>query len=594
MIAERYRLDEQIGVGGMGVVWRATDLELGRVVALKQSQQGDDGQIRREARIGAGLHHPRVVTVFDVVVDRDVRWLVMEYLPSRSLSTILATDGPLGPVAAARIGAQVADALAAMHEQGIAHRDVKPGNILVTADGTAKLADFGIARWAEVTVTDSGHVGGTPGYLAPEVADGRKAGAAADVFSLGATLFAAVEGGSPWGSGESGPHAQLRRAIVGELEPAVRAGPLAPVLRELLRTNPSERPTALAAKQLLEDVSGDTIPVIPLSSGAPSSRRFRKGPLLIGAAVVVVAALVAGLVVFLNRDTSAANGDTVGDERTADPCSLVDRASLARFGTPTFDQGYGEFNRCGVLVRQSQEEPDLVDVYLEIQGPPEYPTQPHTPGQLGPIDKPPEEDGRCERSVRLPDGNMVVIIARHKEGWEAPLCDMADVLTDGAVTVLREGQIPRRPTPFPAESLANVDACALLTKADLTAAVGENRFVPERSFGRWICYWQREDIEVDVSFIRTYPQTPGEDDGELVKIGDRDAFVEMDTAGDTGNPVCDLDIVHRKYRNDDPVNKEWEEVVVVNVEIGAAGQPDTLCAAATTLATAIVDRLPSV
>jgi len=594
MIAERYRLDEQIGLGGMGVVWRATDLELGRVVALKQSQRGDDGQIRREARIGAGLHHPRVVTVFDVVVDEDGRWLVMEYLPSRSLSTILATDGPLAPAAVARIGAQIADALAAMHEQGIAHRDVKPGNILVTDDGTAKLADFGIARWAEVTVTDSGHVGGTPGYLAPEVADGRKAGAAADVFSLGATLFAAVEGGSPWGSGETGPHAQLRRAIVGELEPVVRAGPLAPVLTELLRTKPADRPTALAAKQLLEDVTGDTIPVIPLSSSPPPATRSRKRLLLVGAAIVVVAALVAGLVVFLNRDTSVANAGTVGDERTADPCSLVDRESLARFGTPTFDQGYGEFNRCGVLVRQSQEEPDLVDVYLVIYGPPEYPTQPHTPGQLGPIDRPPEKDGECGRSIRLPDGNNVVITARHKAGWEAPLCKMADALTDGALTRLKAAPIPRRPTPFPAESLATVDACALLTKADLAAAVGENRFVPEPDFGRWICYWQREDIELDVSFVRTWPQTPGDDDGELIKIGDRDAFIEMDTAGDTGNPVCDLDIVHRKYRNDDPVNDKWEELVVVNVELGADGQPDVLCAAATTLATAIVARLPSV
>ncbi|OLZ54574.1 hypothetical protein BS329_08610 [Amycolatopsis coloradensis] len=166
----------------MGVVWRAFDLELGRVVALKQSQAGDSGQIRREARIGAGPHHPNVVTVFDVVIDDGVRWLIMEYLPSRSLSAIIETDGRLPSIEAARIGVQLANALAAMHERGMVHRDVKPSNVLVAEDGTAKLTDFVIARWAKVIESGGGRIGGTPGYLAPEVADGREAQAAATCF----------------------------------------------------------------------------------------------------------------------------------------------------------------------------------------------------------------------------------------------------------------------------------------------------------------------------------------------------------------------------------------------------------------------------
>ncbi|GAB3898032.1 hypothetical protein GCM10029964_081850 [Kibdelosporangium lantanae] len=165
------------------MVWRGTDTELGREVALKRSQVGDHGQIRREARVGAGLLHQNVITVFDTVTDGGERWLVMEYLPSRSLEQILETGKPLAEPEVVKIGVQVASALTAMHERGMVHRDIKPGNILVTDDGVAKLTDLGIARWAEVTRTGGAQIAGTLGYLAPEVADGHEATAASDVFS---------------------------------------------------------------------------------------------------------------------------------------------------------------------------------------------------------------------------------------------------------------------------------------------------------------------------------------------------------------------------------------------------------------------------
>ncbi|GAA2836124.1 protein kinase domain-containing protein [Crossiella cryophila] len=295
VIAQRYQLTDQIGSGGMGIVWRATDLELGRVVALKRSQTGDHGQIRREARIGAGLHHPHVVTVFDVALDGEDRWLVMEYLPSRSLAAVVAEDGPLDPVTAARIGAQLAGALAVMHRHGMVHRDVKPANVLLTEDGTAKLTDLGISRWSEVTRTNSEQVGGTVGYLAPEVANGAEALAPSDVFSLGATLFAVVEGIGPWGGDELGPYAQLRRAAAGDLQPARRSGPLAPVLAELLQTAPGERPSAARSQELCAAVvtSADTGEHVVAAAPPTGRKRARRRPLLLAAlALVLVAAVV--------------------------------------------------------------------------------------------------------------------------------------------------------------------------------------------------------------------------------------------------------------------------------------------------------------
>ncbi|MFB9690967.1 serine/threonine-protein kinase, partial [Amycolatopsis plumensis] len=251
VVANRYRLEEELGRGGMGVVWRAVDLELGRQVTLKRALGEDAGQIRREARIGAGLLHSNVVTVFDTVVDGDARWLVTEYLAARTLEELVDDDGPLPEERVRRIGAQLAAALADMHARGIVHRDVKPGNVLVTADDVAKLTDLGIARWTEVTRTGGAQLTGTLGYVAPEVADGAEAGPASDVFSLGATLYAAIEGRSPWGTGEDGPFAQVRRAAAGRTAPAERAGRFAPVLEALMARHPADRPTAAEAVTLL-------------------------------------------------------------------------------------------------------------------------------------------------------------------------------------------------------------------------------------------------------------------------------------------------------------------------------------------------------
>ncbi|MCE7000759.1 serine/threonine protein kinase [Saccharothrix sp. S26] len=257
LVAGRYRLRGRVGAGAMGVVWQALDERLDRVVALKQLvvPEGSDpvaavGRAAREARIAARLRHPNAVTVHDVVEDDGRPVLVMEYLAARTLADRIAR-GPLPAEQVTGIGAQVASALAAAHAAGIVHRDVKPGNVLLTEDGTAKITDFGIARAVgDVTVTRTGLLAGTPAYLSPEVARGGEPGPASDVFALGATLYAAVEGRPPFGEGDNAI-ALLHAVAAGRFPPPTRAGPLTAVLVDLLRTDPATRPTMAQAAERL-------------------------------------------------------------------------------------------------------------------------------------------------------------------------------------------------------------------------------------------------------------------------------------------------------------------------------------------------------
>lgn len=204
MIAGRYTLGRELGRGGMGAVYLARDEVLGREVAIKRigmvpgATSPDLARAEREARLAAQLNHPHVVSVFDLVEDQDHQWLVMEYVEGESLAERIRGGG-LDHAEAARIMRQVADGLAQAHRAGITHRDVKPSNILVTADGQAKLTDFGIARsQTDVSLTQTGLVTGSPAYLAPEIASGAGAGTASDVWSLGATLFHVLAGRPPY------------------------------------------------------------------------------------------------------------------------------------------------------------------------------------------------------------------------------------------------------------------------------------------------------------------------------------------------------------------------------------------------------------
>ena len=245
-IAGRYRVLREVGRGGMGAVWLCRDERLGRQVAVKQvghvtGEAPDVARAMREARSSAPLNHPHVVAIYDAIDEGDHIWLVMEYVDGRTLAQILAEDGPVPPERAAEIGAQVADGLAAAHARGTIHRDIKPSNILIGPDGRAKISDFGISRTAgDETLTQTGMVSGTPSYLSPEIARGEDPSPASDVWALGATLFAAVEGRPPYSS-QPNPLATLAN-IVGQPPPRPeRAGVLTEPISRMMDPDPQSR-----------------------------------------------------------------------------------------------------------------------------------------------------------------------------------------------------------------------------------------------------------------------------------------------------------------------------------------------------------------
>ncbi|MFI9641945.1 serine/threonine-protein kinase [Micromonospora sp. NPDC051925] len=276
LVADRYRLLSPLGQGGMGRVWKARDEVLHRDVAIKElvpppSLTDDERREMRErslreARAIARLNHVNVVRIFDVLRTDGDPWIVMEYVASRSLQDTLAEDGPVPPAQAVEIGLGVLGALKAAHKAGVMHRDIKPGNVLLGTDGRVVLTDFGLATIpGDPNVTRTGMVLGSPAYIAPERAKDGTAGPEADLWSLGATLYAAVEGKSPYAR----PSAigTLAALATEPLPPAKNAGPLKPVLNGLLRKDPAERITAEVAERMLRRAAGRRARGISLLDG---------------------------------------------------------------------------------------------------------------------------------------------------------------------------------------------------------------------------------------------------------------------------------------------------------------------------------------
>ncbi|GAA0951651.1 serine/threonine-protein kinase [Nonomuraea longicatena] len=306
MLAGRYRLLSQLGQGGMGTVWRALDELLRQEVAVKEVRPPADldhaaqtelvERTLREARAAARLRsHPSIVTIHDVVMDGGRPWIVMELVHGRSLDRVVSQDGPLPPQTAAWVGVHVLDALTAAHTAGVLHRDVKPGNVMLTDDNRVLLTDFGIAAVSgDAVLTQTGLLTGSPGYIAPERLRGEQDGPAADLWSLAATLYTAVEG-RPAFPGHNAA-ARMAAVLLHPPSPPQLAGPLTPVLAAMLEKDPVRRCGAAQATDWLNAVARELSPDVPTTPRGRrrASDRSSRRPIILGAAALVTALAVAG------------------------------------------------------------------------------------------------------------------------------------------------------------------------------------------------------------------------------------------------------------------------------------------------------------
>ncbi|GAA3710614.1 hypothetical protein GCM10022224_090090 [Nonomuraea antimicrobica] len=377
----RYVLQaEPVGSGGMGVVWRAEDTLLDREVAVKELRlpeglsESERMALREramtEARAAGRLNHPGIVTIHDVLIEDGHPWIVMGLVDGLSLHTLVREDGPLSPRRTAEIGGGLLAAMKVAHDAGILHRDIKPQNVLLDRDGRAVLTDFGIAAVIGATrgLTGTGSVMGTLGYVAPERLAGRGAEPASDLWSLGATLYFAVEGRPAYDTDDP---AELVAAVLSrDPEPTERAGPLNLTLLGLLARRPSERPSAeVAAERLREVAAGVTVddwPTVRVTApakeqaGEPTRRltaklsepslpgesgpRVRRvSPARIAGAIVSAMALLAGLLVAgyvlapdraRNGETAQAGGEPSGSPSVTRPASSSASPPAKQFATP--------------------------------------------------------------------------------------------------------------------------------------------------------------------------------------------------------------------------------------------------------------------
>lgn len=628
-VDRRYRLVRRLARGQSGEVWLARDLELGRDVALKRvAVEGGAAGFDRlwaEARALARFSHPHVVTLYHAVRAgprrRATSWLVMEHVPGGSL------EGRPGLPAgvAARIGAQIADALAALHAEGVVHCDLKPGNVVVTGDGTAKLADFGAAYrvGGAETITPNSAVSYTPDYAAPEVVRGQPE-PKSDVFSLGAMVYALVAGRPPRRGGPRAGDADpsdpveayiaVREAARGAVTLDADVGPLADVLAAMVRRDPEERPDAAEARRRLEEVASPPGPIPALTQdlghepdpgglpalvrGIPALVRSRR-PFLAGAAVALVVALAlwqwGGRIPLLSPPTggtpaagtrSPAVKDVLGDRRTADPCALLEPASLGRFGSTELDTDYGNFDRCDVLV--SPPSDTVVDVRLDLNHdpPPEQAKPARTTGIVAVVEDPAESDA-CNRTLVLEGvtDTTITVTAKRDEKGKAPLCEIADTATTHAVETLNQGQIPRRDPGFPPESLAGQDACTLLHAQALEVVPGIDAADPDRGYGGWDCEWESttSDIWLDLTFDRG--PAPNAEGGTSTRLHGFPAFVRPEAEGEG---TCLVNIVYRTYT--DVHSQTAAETLLMLV--GGSRPVDRLCRMATALAGSAAAELP--
>lgn len=332
VIAGRYRLEVRIGRGGMGVVWRATDLLLGRRVAVKEISLDEtlsEAEARwqrdrtlREARAVAQLRHPHIIVVHDIVEQDERPYLVMELIDGGSLADRIAVHGPVVPAEAARIGVDLLGALRAAHAAGVLHRDIKPANVLMEAGtGRVVLTDFGVAQVAgATTLTETGSFVGSPEYTAPERMSGVGTGPASDLWSVGALLCTALSGESPFR--RDSLSGILHAVLAGEIRLPAQAAPILPVVRGLLERDPARRLDAESAERMLRAfLETGRLPV--------AERRSLRGVLT---AVALVAAMagagVSGAALIMHQEGG-------GGEPSPSPTSVSGSAGSSPTVTPS-------------------------------------------------------------------------------------------------------------------------------------------------------------------------------------------------------------------------------------------------------------------
>ncbi|HJP78483.1 MAG TPA: protein kinase [Pseudonocardiaceae bacterium] len=549
----RYRLEREIGVGGMGAVWLATDLTLDRQVAVKRAHAintdgGDTTKLEVEAELAAKVRHPNIVEVYGVVGEADDQWLVMEYVPSRSLAQLIAEQHTLSVPRAIHYVRQIADALDAVHRAEVVHGDVKPANILIPDNGIAKLSDFGVSRqvWNAETLHTTGPILGTPAYMAPELLDGKRPSPASDLFALGATLFAAVEGEPPYGS-DGAPLSTVKRMVHNDMVPMRNAGTLAPLLAVMLSAEPAERPTAAGASRLLRELGGTVEETV-----AAKPKRRKSWPITASAAAVAVALVLVGWLVWpkfgnatasptpaKTSATMANHGIVVPNQTLVSPCGLMNANVLAGFGSNvTLDPHFGNFNRCDVLFDTNKTSVDVRVDFADPDGPP-------TGKTIVVVQAPQTSPGDCERTLVLSDGSQIEVDAAVQNGANDPtgtidFCHIDQVATQYALGVLSRSGVPRVPPSSLRGSLASYNACRLVTPAQLSVVAGLDGGNPAPKFGDWECDWEGPDnLHVGLTFDQSQP--PSSSDGQEVSIGSRAAYVYLDDGG------CEADLVYRTY-----------------------------------------------
>jgi hypothetical protein len=515
------------------------------------------------------------------------------------------------PRLAARYGAQVAQALVALHAEHIVHCDVKPANVGLAEDGHAKLFDFSAAYRTRIdqTVSRNGPAAFTPCYAPAELASGGVPVSRSDVYCLGATLQELVTGRPPCVACEEHetvlPHH------------AERLGPLREVVAAMLRERAADRPTAAAVSSLLSTVAetGQAPPellrdpphppepsasptpgrrtVVRPRGAAPRPRRRRRAVVAGGAVVIGLTGVGATWAWGWPRDDPdpspyVSTSPFIGDERTVDPCVLTDESTLSRFGETRLDRDYGYFARCDVLVYPSDDVE--VDVQVILADGPEGETMEvvGTVGDVAVLERESDED-ECQRVVVPPGGDdlSVEIVAESFDGADA-LCAMADAAARRAAEVLEtaDGPLRRRSPELPDESLVWQDACAVVDRDTLAAAdlgVAE----ADDDFGGWSCSWPApSDGWAEVGFNRDVPLEA--EDGEPIRLSGRDAAVRP---GGFGEGTCLVTVEHREIDDEGGGGALAE---VVQIAVGGPGPVDELCADARSLAASAADALPAV